>query len=185
MITDFLGFISSTNAAWVIVVLVSVTAIFLLLEICTPSFGFFGAVAILALIAAIITGFHINSAAGFGLILGSLLITPVYLYLLVKLLPKTPVGKLLFLKKAPDSTAAGAPKSAEFETLVGKEGVAVTLLRPAGTVKIDSKRYPARSVLSTIQVGQRVRVIKSAGVDIVVELIENSDDAEKSAVPEK
>ena len=55
------------------------------------------------------------------------------------------------------------------ESLIGKTGVVLTTLRPAGTVQIDGKRYYAKTEASFIEKGQNVTVVAVEGLSIVVE----------------
>ncbi len=52
--------------------------------------------------------------------------------------------------------------------LLGQEGTAITVLRPAGKVVIEGKTYDAISQLSFIEKGQTVRVINIEGAQIYV-----------------
>lgn len=54
----------------------------------------------------------------------------------------------------------------------GAEGTAVTDLFPSGRVEINGQRYEARSALSPIEHGSRIRVKKSSDFGLVVEEVE-------------
>lgn len=148
-------------------------AVCLLLEICTPSFGVLAGLGVAAMAGAAVFGFRINMFVGMGVILGCLVLTPFFLYLLVKLLPNTPLGKKMFLQAAPDATNTAAPESAVLATLVGKTGTAETLLRPSGVVKIEGRRYDARAEHDMIEKGEKIKVLHAGGTDVVVTRIGN------------
>ena len=54
-------------------------------------------------------------------------------------------------------------------SLVGKEGVAYTTLRPSGKVKIDGKLYDAVSGLGMIDRGDEIIVIRTESAQLYVE----------------
>jgi membrane-bound serine protease (ClpP class) len=163
MLADFL-----VSDVWMIVACLLAAAVCLLLEVCTPSFGVLAFLGLASMAGAVAFGFQINMFVGMMVILGCLILTPVYLYFLVKLLPNTPLGKRLFLRAAPDATNDATPEAAELATLVGKTGKAETLLRPAGMIRVDGKRYDARAEHEMIEKGATIKVLRAGGTDVVV-----------------
>jgi membrane-bound serine protease (ClpP class) len=147
-------------------------AVCFLLEVCTPSFGVLAFLGVASLAGAAVFGFRINMFLGMMVILGCLILTPAYLYLLVKLLPNTPLGKRLFLRAAPDATNDATPEAAELAGLVGKTGKAETLLRPSGMIRVDGKRYDARAEHGLIEKGEKIKVLRAGGTDVVVTKME-------------
>ena len=99
-----------TDAGMVLILLAGACVVFLL-EVCTPSFGLLALLGVGAEALAVYYGFGIGPWAGFFVLLGVVIGTPVYLYFMVKLLPNTPLGRKLFLKDAPDATGAAAPQA--------------------------------------------------------------------------
>ncbi|MEO6568424.1 MAG: NfeD family protein [Opitutaceae bacterium] len=67
---------------------------------------------------------------------------------------------------------AGMPVEvlAEKNALVGRDGMAVTNLFPAGQVEIDGKRYEARLEVGFADPGTPVRVLRRTDFDLVVEI---------------
>ena len=49
--------------------------------------------------------------------------------------------------------------ASEFE-LIGREGIAATILRPSGKVEIDSDLYDATAETGYIEKGEKVKVVK-------------------------
>ena len=87
-------------------------------------------------------------------------------YLAIKIIGKTPMGKSMLLE-----TSVGNLKSnisSEFIEL-NKTGLTVSELYPVGKIQIDGKTYEARSVIGKIEKGQRIRVLKHSGYELVVE----------------
>ncbi|MBN1943839.1 MAG: hypothetical protein JW849_11150 [Phycisphaerae bacterium] len=159
--------------AWMIVACLIAGAVCFLLEICTPSFGVLAFLGLASLAGAAVFGFRVNMFAGMMVILGCLLVTPVYLYVLVRLLPNTPLGRRLFLRAAPAADNTAVPESAALAALVGKTGTAESLLRPSGVIRIDGKRYDARAEHEMIEKGAAIRVLRAGGTDVVVTRVES------------
>ncbi|NLL42859.1 MAG: nodulation protein NfeD [Firmicutes bacterium] len=67
-----------------------------------------------------------------------------------------------------ESPEAGYRAPADFSHLVGKKGVALTPLRPAGTVIIDEQRYDVVSDGGFIGANSSIEVVKSEGTRVVV-----------------
>jgi len=120
----------------VITILILVGAALVFAEVFLPGgiLGLFGAV---ALIAAIGVSFYANgpmvgsltaAGVGFGAIIG-------FLFWL-KFFPSSAVGRRLTLSVEQPPHAGGLTH----EELIGKEGVAVSALRPSGVALIDGKR---------------------------------------------
>ena len=87
-------------------------------------------------------------------------------YLAVKIMGKTPIGKSMLLE-----TSVGNLKSNQPSLFIepNKVGVTVSELYPVGKVQIDGKTYEARSVIGKIEKGQRIKVLKHSGYELVVE----------------
>ena len=177
MLPEFFANLAQLSEVYYVVICAGLGALLLLMEICTPSFGLFTGLALTSFITAVVFAFMISSFTGFMVMVGIVVATPFYLNYLVKLLPKTPIGKYLMLPKLSKEISNAVPEYGEFENLVGKIGVAETLLRPAGTISIDSKRYPARAQLSIIQPGQKVRIVQASSNDLLVVLAADEESS--------
>lgn len=158
-----------------IVALLIAAMICFFLEIITPTFGVLAAIGLAALAGSIWLGFTVSQALGTVMIVVSIFLVPAYCVLVVKLLPRSPLGKRLFLGKANNATRAATPEAPEHERLVGRTGVAETPLRPTGAVRIDGKRVIASAESGMIEKGAAVKVIKSADMNVIVRKVkENS-----------
>ena len=110
--------------------------------------GYGTVAALLAAVASIIAG------------VGAFL---VWLYVL----PKTRLGKKIYLS----TSQSGKASNVDFKSLVGKEGVAESILMPSGKVNIDGVLYDARSEFQHIDMGDKVKVIQADTFSIVVKKI--------------
>jgi len=154
---------------FLIPVLIVAGLVLFLLEILTPSFGVLGAMALAAMGVAVWRAFVLHSVFGWALAIGLIVLIPVYLVFLVKWLPRTSLGRSVFLRtKGESRRGEGTPEAEKYAALVGRTGVAETVLRPSGTVRIDRQRLIAVSESGVIQKGRRVKVISAAGTNLVV-----------------
>ncbi len=70
-------------------------------------------------------------------------------------IPKTSFGKKIYLTSSQD----GHAPSVNGNSLIGREGVALTLLVPSGKVEIDGNSYDAMCEVSHIEKGDKVKVV--------------------------
>ena len=92
----------------------------------------------------------------------------VALPLLFKLLKKLGLTRKLFLVDSMEAEQ-GYVSHEHIDSLVGKTGEAMTVLRPAGTARIDGVRHPVLSSGEYIETGDKVIVIEHTPGRIVVE----------------
>jgi len=138
------------------------------LEILTPSFGVLAVGAVAALIASIWLAFGYAGWLGWSMLVGAIIIGPMYVSFLVKLIPKTPLGKRLFLAKAPDGTGQGTPEADTYGEMIGKTGTAATLLRPGGMVQIGANRIPAQAETGMIEKDTPIVVVSADSMNVIV-----------------
>jgi len=155
-----------------ILVLCLAAMILTVAEIFLPTLGILAIVAVLSLIGAVVKAFMIDGSVGLLVLLGVLIFFPIYVALLIRMIPRSWMAKRIFLKQ-PES---GQPTSEQesLAGLVGQEGVAETPLRLSGAVRINGRRYQAMAETSHIDAGQTVRVVRYDGMDLIVKAIEKS-----------
>jgi len=83
------------------------------------------------------------------------------------LLPKTKLGKGMVLEAAITGTAPDE----KLKDLLHREGTALTVLRPSGSIDIDDCPVDAVTDGQYVEAGTRVRVVRVEGVRVVVEPI--------------
>lgn len=82
---------------------------------------------------------------------------PICLYLCRRLFEGNMFGGLA-LNTVQDAQEGYSIAEKESSSLIGSEGVATTILRPAGKVTLDGKAYDAMSTISYIEKGEKVKV---------------------------
>lgn len=133
-------------------------------EIYLPG-GILGVAGAICLVGAIAVGFQIDPT--FGWLSAALVVvgTGVGVWLWIRLFPRTGVGRRLTLSA--DGREFKAPP-AELKSLVGREGVTQTDLRPAGIAQIDGRRVDVVADGAWIEAGRPIRVLAVEGVRVVV-----------------
>ena len=86
-------------------------------------------------------------------------------YLSIQYFPQTAIGKKMILTSAPIGQRSAAPPAA---ALVGRTGVAHTVLRPAGVALVDGQRLDVVAESGMIERGSSIAVITIKDNNIVV-----------------
>ena len=152
---------------WAVVLLLSAVALFSL-EALVPSFG------LLSLLAAACYAFSISLAfdeginVGWSFVVLGVILAPLAFLFGMKMLPKTPFGRLLIPGPPPGSHKGGAPLTEGRTTFLGLRGTTATDLRPAGTVLFDGQPLDVVSGGEFIPKGTPVEVIAIQGIRSVV-----------------
>lgn len=154
-------------AEWWSLALLGAGLVFFAIEMAVPGFGVFGILGIVCVAAGLL--FAARDIKSFAIILtvgmvGSIIALP----LLFKLLKRLGLTRKLFLEDNMDAEL-GYVSHEHIDSLVGKSGVAITILRPAGTAKIDGVRYSVLSSGSYIDKDDEVIVVEHTPGRIVVE----------------
>ena len=89
------------------------------------------------------------------------------MFILAKFLPKTSTFSRLILAES-EKTNKGFVSASRISKIVGKKGVALTTLRPAGIAEINGKRIDVMTEGDYIEKGEKIVVIRSEGIKVVV-----------------
>ena len=150
------------------IALVLAGAFLMVLEVFLPGgvLGMLGVVALLA--ASYVAVATYGGVAGYLLAAAAILLGCLMVYLVVRIFPNTFVGKKLSL---PTDMKESRADDIGLVELVGAEGVAATILRPAGFADIGGKRVDVVTRGENIEQGAKVRVVEVEGNRVVVEKI--------------
>jgi membrane-bound ClpP family serine protease len=154
----------------------------LVLEMFLPSGGLLGVLAGLSIVGAITLAFMSGPIQGLVMTLLVTMLIPIMLGVAVKLWPETPLGRLILLRR-PQGADEVLPQTEAYRTinaLIGKRGVAKSMMLPSGVVTVDGKSYDAVSNGLPIEPGQNVRVIAIDTQRLVVRV---DEEPFKEAVP--
>lgn len=134
-------------------------------EVILPG-GILGGLGALCILVATWFGFDTYGLlGGLGVLLGSLLAVGILIFIEFKLLARTSLGQRFFLKAAIDGHTRAAPAE---DSIVGKEGEAVTRLSPSGMVEIDGRKFEAYSQDGYIERGHQVAVVSKDNFKLII-----------------
>ena len=135
-------------------------------EIIIPSGG------ILSIIAACLIGYslyhvftEISVFTGYLVVVADAILLPILVYAGLKLLARSPVT----LRRTLSSKEGVTSQPPDMENLRGREGVAVTDLRPSGKALIAGKKVDVVSRGDYINKGEHVAVSLVSGNQVIVE----------------
>lgn len=134
-------------------------------EVILPG-GVLGVIAILCVFLATwisATQFGVGAAA--LIFLSTSIAIALLVFVELKLLARTSLGRDFFLKSKVTGHSNGDPGSAD---IVGKEGIALTRLNPSGMVKIDGQSYQAHSLDGYIDEGYPIRVSSQDNFKLII-----------------
>lgn len=140
----------------------------IILEIFIPG-GIVGVIGGAAVIASIILGFSKSQTLGGVLLVGGVVLVPICIIAAMNLAPKLPFSRNLFLQETLGVDQGYISTESGLELLLGKEGVAVTNLRPAGIAEIEERRTDVVTSGEMIDKGVQVKVVAVEGNRVVVE----------------
>ncbi|MFH1459083.1 MAG: NfeD family protein [Candidatus Omnitrophota bacterium] len=130
-----------------------------------PGIGFAGILGAISLVAACYTAFEsLSTFAGILISLTSIILTVIFF----KILPKTAFWQKTRLSLIQNKSQGYQVAQPEFKELINKKGIALTMLRPSGTIIIENKRYDVVTDGEFIEKDQEIIVYDVEGNKIVV-----------------
>lgn len=162
-----------TGTIILIVILLIAALLLFAAEICTPTFGVLAVAGVACLAWMVYLCFGLDPLVGVGSLIALIFIIPAWLWASVKyLIPRTFVGRVLQLRPRRADPGEGTPEAEAQKPLVGRRAVAETSLRPSGAIRIDGRRVIATAEAGYIEKGEKVRVIKATGMNVIVQKME-------------
>jgi membrane-bound serine protease (ClpP class) len=152
----------------VIIGFVLAALVLVFFEVILPG-GILGGLGALCILVATWFGFDTYGLlGGVGVLLGALLAVGILVFVEFKLLARTPLGQCFFLKTAVDGHTRAAPAA---DSIIGKQGAAVTRLSPSGMVEIDGQQFEAYSQDGYIERGHKVAVVSKDNFKLTIKKI--------------
>ncbi len=166
----FLGHIASGASDWGPMVVFFVGLLLVALEIFViPGFGLVGVLGILCILVSFFWAFGLeNISTALRVVTLSLTAAiTVMVVLAIYVLPKTPLFKKVTLD-AVLSSGDGCQAQTADNSLIGASAVALTPLRPAGSIRIGNTRHDAASEGDYLEPGEEVIVTACNGFQLIV-----------------
>lgn len=142
-----------------------VIAGFLLLaaEVCVPGMilGIIGFLILAASVALVFAQYGVLTGLISAFVIGGLTLTGFMVWLWI--FPKTFIGRRIVLSSSQPATQTAA----ENQELIGATGVALTMLRPAGTARINGRRMDVTTSGEFLEEGAELIVTAADGMRIV------------------
>jgi membrane-bound serine protease (ClpP class) len=159
-----------------IVLLFALGIALVVIEMLMPGFGLAGSLGVLSLIAGIVLAAQVVSPVVLAFIIAAvLLIIAGMLFWLYKSAVKGGRVSRLLLLRTKTSKEEGYSSVSDSTGLVGREGIAATVLRPTGTGDFQGRRVDVVADGEFIQKGSAIRVKEVEGFRIIVEKFERNN----------
>jgi membrane-bound serine protease (ClpP class) len=155
---------------WLAIGLAVAGVLAIILEAFVPAAGIIGIAGIGSIVAGIVIAYQrLGNLVGSIYLAVVLVLVPVFIVLYFRFFPRSPVGRWLISQDRQEPEKGYSSFTAEkYADLIGKEGVSLTILRPAGMVRIDGQKYSAVTGGEFIEKDKPVRVVKVEGSRVVV-----------------
>lgn len=160
-------------AGWMEIALFVAGAVLIVMEIHTPGMGFFGLGGILCILASFFLSLG-GDLAAMNMMAVSLVIAVAIFLLILKKLPSSRLWARLVLHDS-ETTNAGFVSSDDYQRYLGRTGVVLKILRPAGVIEIDGDHLDVVSEGQYIVAGSKVKVVSVSGNRIVVRPFEDQE----------
>jgi membrane-bound ClpP family serine protease len=142
--------------------LIALAAVLMFAEFFIPTGGALALTSCATAVAGIVVLWSESRTWGLTGLLSVLVLGPAVLAYGLKVWPNTPIGrKVMGTPSEEEANAAAAREATErarTASLIGKEGLVLTDLRPVGIVEIEGVRHDAISETLFVPAGARVRV---------------------------
>ena len=149
---------------WIIFLLV-LGLLMVCVEIFIPG-GIVGVLGGFCLLGSIVMAFtEMGSTFGLYWAAGVVVVSLLALFISIRILPRSPAGKRLFLGSSEEGFSASEEG---LERWVGKQGRAITTLRPAGMMEVGDQRIDVVTGGEYLARGTPVEVVKVDGNRVVV-----------------
>lgn len=151
-----------------IILLFTIGVLMIVVEVIIPG-GILGGIGALLMIAGSVMAFLEFGTTGGLVALGvALAIAALALYIELRILPKTRIGKRAFLTK--EITAVSRAVGEDARNLIGKPAEALTMLSPSGYVRVDGRRYEAFCQSGQAPAGSALEIVGADAFRLIVSL---------------
>lgn len=153
-----------------------------ILEVFIPSGGVIGFLSIVAVLSAISLAFYRGPWEGLSFLGAAVVAVPIVLAAALRWWPHTPMGRRVMLEvPTSEDVLPDSDQRRTLKSLVGRVGVAKSLMLPSGAVTIDGLSVDALSEGVAIEKGQWVQVVEVRGTRVVVRPTDRPPTASQAA----
>jgi len=167
----FGGNMMAGNTEWTSIILFVAGMILLIVEGMVPGFGLPGISGIILVVIGLVLAMNSLQNALMAVSI-SIIITAIITVILVKYGHKKPYFDKIVLSTEQKNQEGYTSANSKIEYL-GKEGIAITELRPSGIIEVEGKRMDALSEGNYISKGSKIKIGKVEGSKIIVRRLEN------------
>jgi len=173
----FGGHIIVGLAGFETIILFVIGLLLLLVEIFfIPGFGLAGIGGIAAILASIFLTFGNITQATYSILI-ALGLSIAGFFLLIRFIPSTRAWKKFILFTKQEKELGYTVGTKDLKRLTGKEGIAITPLRPSGIVEVNGKKLNALTRGEYVDSNTKIKIISIEGNKIVVEAVDVTDRA--------
>jgi len=155
---------------WLAIGLAAAGVLAILIEVFVPALGIIGIAGFGSIVASVVIAYQrMGNLIGSIYLAVVLVLVPVFILLYFRFFPRSPVGRWLISQDRQEPEKGYSSFTPEkYTDLIGKEGISLTILRPAGTVRIDGQKYSAVTGGEFIEKDKPIKVVKVEGSRVVV-----------------
>ncbi len=135
-----------------------------------PGFGLAGIGGVTAIIASIFLTFGNIVQASYSILI-ALGISTIGFFLLIKYIPSTRTWRKFILSTQQKRELGYTVGTKEMKRLTGKEGIAITTLRPSGKAEVNGKKLNVITRGEYVDSNTKIKIISVEGNKIVVEAV--------------
>jgi membrane-bound serine protease (ClpP class) len=157
--------------------LIAVGMVLMAAELFLPTHGVLFGLGLGGVLIGVALSFDYGLPTGLTTLVIVVVVLPAFGGLLLRIWPKTPMGKSLFLPGPDDDAAVAAmPVNLELEALRGKFGKTLSALRPCGLVDFDGRRVDTMTGGEMIEPNQWVRCVDIKAGRVIVRQVPRPPD---------
>lgn len=161
-------------AGWEAIILFLVGFSLLLAEIfLIPGFGLAGIGGIIAILTSIFLTYGNITQATYSILI-AVGLSIVGFFILIRYIPSTRTWRKFILFTQQEKELGYTIGTKEFKRLIGKEGIAITPLRPSGIAEVNDKKLNVITRGEYVDSNTKIKVISIEGNKIVVEAVDVS-----------
>lgn len=165
------------------ILLLAVALLLIMLEPFVPSGGLLTFSSITVFVLAVVLAYRSWGAGGAAaFVAGATVVFPLAVWGIIKLAPHSPLGRRLVSQPLTDEDVTPDSRL-EHNRWLGQKGVTVSVMLPAGAIRVAGKTLDAVSEGTTIEQGTPVEIVDVRGNHLVVRAIDGQAVEATNDVP--